>query len=121
MPSRLTAISYALLIKELMAGPWTVHDLVESLGFQAHTLNTYLKALEAQKLIHIQSYQLDRMGRPKSAEWVWGAGRNARKHFTPEQIRLSKNRRNAQYRARQKQIKMQSIAVNVLTNPQLLL
>jgi hypothetical protein len=94
-PIKINSLSYAKLIKHLLAVPATVHELAEETGLHHLTVALHMRALHAERLVHIGGWEQDSMGRDASPVWTWGAGRDkprARKTST-ERHRLYLERR----------------------------
>lgn len=91
---RSNAISWAIMVRELAAGPCTVAELVAETGLRPETVMGYVRALRRQRAVYIARWDKDSAGRTRVAAYQIGDKPNAKLQRMP---RAEKDRR---YRAR---------------------
>lgn len=94
---RVNALAHAKLLRALLEGPATVHDLAEESGLTAWTVSRHLDAFLAERLVHVSGWQQDALGRDTTEIYTWGKGKNVPR-------KIPSNAENcARWRARRKQ------------------
>jgi hypothetical protein len=73
-------ISYAKVLKALLEGPCTTHDLVEVSGIHLVTTQSLMRTFHRHKIVHIVAWEADRLGRDTTAVFKLGEGRNKARH-----------------------------------------
>ena len=92
--TRLSHITFTLVLEELMSGPSKVSDLVEHSGMTHRYLNRLMRTMHRKKVVHIAGWDKDTLGRYGVRVYGLGAGKDApRKTKTREQV-------NKEYRTR---------------------
>jgi hypothetical protein len=101
--TKINALSYAILLKNLMEGTMDCQELADATGLHVLTVYDYTKAMYKQGAIHICAWEHDRLGRCNVRIYMLGKGRDA--------IKTTKSRSqvSADWRTRQKQIQMNQL------------
>lgn len=85
--SRLSHITLAKFIKQLLEGPATARELVEVSGLHLVTVYEFMRAMRKYEVAHISAWDSDAMGRDMIAVFSLGPGRDAkRRRMTRAQI-----------------------------------
>lgn len=91
---KIGALSYANLIKALMAGELTVRELAEETGLHYLTVCYYTRALHKVGAVHIVRWDEDACGRRTAKVFQLGAGKDAKR------VKQTDAQRQASLRAR---------------------
>ena len=78
-PRRINAISHAKLLRALVDGPATAHELAAESGLSEWTVASHLRSFEEELLVHVCGWEQDSLGRDQTAIYKWGKGKNAPK------------------------------------------
>lgn len=70
---RLSHLTFALLLEELLSGPSTVSALAEHSGMSHRYLCKVMKAMHGKKVVHISGWEKDSIGRQAQVR-VYGLG-----------------------------------------------
>jgi DNA-binding transcriptional ArsR family regulator len=82
---RLSHVTFALLLEELMSGPCTAKHLSEHTGMGHRYMCSLLRTLKAKGLVHIASWEKDSVGRYGVKVYALGYGRDAKRQVKPRQ------------------------------------
>lgn len=74
---RLSHITFALVLEELMSGPCTAMHLAEHSGMGHRYVRRLLRTMREKKLAHIASWEKDSRGRQVVMVFALGHGRDA--------------------------------------------
>jgi len=96
--TKINALTYAILLRELMDGDKNCHQLAEATGLNVQTIYDHTKAMYKIGVIHVHEWEADTKGRCAVRIYKLGPGKDAKK-FTKTRQQVS-----ADYRTRQKQI-----------------
>lgn len=77
--TRMNALSFTLVVEELMSGPCTSDALAEASGLERKTIYLLLRTMYEHKVVHIASYEKDTIGRMARKVYGLGAGKDAKK------------------------------------------
>lgn len=77
--TRLNALSFTLVVEELLSGPCTVDALTEASGLERRTIYLLLRTMYEHKVVHIASYEKDALGRIGTRVYGLGEGKDAKK------------------------------------------
>lgn len=78
---KINALSLSKMIRYLQdVGPVSSHDMVDHTGLHDSTVRDYMRAMHAERLIHVAAWEADRLGRDVTPLWAWGAGRDKPRH-----------------------------------------
>ncbi len=109
----MSAVSLARLIKALMEGVYSCHELSDETGLSYHTVLHYCKEMYLAKVLHICAWEECRGGKPQIKIYKFGSGRDAKR---PTVSDAESSRR---YYAKKKQEKLlQRMAGNQITSVQ---
>lgn len=76
--------TYALVLKELLAGPCTVAELEAVSGLHHVTMLDFMRVLRRHGVVHIVAWEPDALGRDVFAVFALGKGTDAkRRKMTP--------------------------------------
>lgn len=75
--ARLSHLTFALFLEELMAGPCTTTSLVETTGLKRQTVNVILSTMHKRKVVHISGWENNAAGRSSVRVFALGQGRDA--------------------------------------------
>lgn len=100
--SRVSHLSFAIAMKEMMDGPVTMYDIEEATGWTLTTCSLLLRACEKKKVCHISAWEPDKLGRDTTAVFSLGTGTKARKR------KQSSAQRGKSYRDRLKMKTLQA-------------
>ncbi|MFM7012550.1 MAG: hypothetical protein ACKO0Z_25005 [Betaproteobacteria bacterium] len=98
--TKVGAMSYAKLLKNLIPGTLTCTELAEATGLHVLTVYDYTKAMYKEKVIHITDWDLDAMGRETIRIYRFGPGTDAKPTRKPRSVI------SAEYRARKKHLEL---------------
>ena len=94
--ARLSYLAIAAVLEEIMSGATTVAQLAEHSGLTARYCRQFMNALHAKKLVHVASWEPDRLGRNCVPAYALGYGKDApRKPKTRKEINAAWRARNA--------------------------
>lgn len=82
---RLSHITFALLLEELMSGPCTAKHLSEHTGMGHRYMCYLLQTLYSKKLVHIASWEKDAIGRYGVRVFALGSGKDAKRQTKTRQ------------------------------------
>lgn len=68
--------TYALVFKELLNNPISAHEAAEVSGLHIITAQSLMRCLKKHKVVHISSWEKDRMGRDVTPVYSLGNKRN---------------------------------------------
>lgn len=92
---RMTALTFALMMKELDAGASTVQHLHEATGLAKATLYDYLRELRKAKLVYVAGFERAANNCPMIPLYEWGPGKKDKRVKTISIAEKSRNyRRN---------------------------
>ena len=74
---------YAKLVKLMMEGTYTCHELSDMTGLAYATVLSYAKALYLEKAAHISMWEKDSRGRDVTKIYKMGEGKDARRQKMP--------------------------------------
>ena len=97
---RLNATLNARMIKMLLYGEATVHEIADETGLGPETISRYCRELRKQKAAHIAGWEKNVRGVDATAIWKLGRGADV-----PRAVKPSTERSKA-WRERQKQLKL---------------
>lgn len=97
---RLNATLNARMIKMLLYGEATVHEIADETGLGPETVSRYCRELRKQKAAHIAGWEKNVRGVDATAIWTLGRGVDAPRSAVPS------SQRTRAYRERQKQLQM---------------
>ena len=83
---RVTALTNALLIRELMNGPCTAPEPVQVTGLGARTVTTYMLALYRQRCVRIAAWERDSSGKQSIRCFAFGDAPDAKKVPTAREV-----------------------------------
>lgn len=66
------AIAWSIMVRELLAGPCTVADIVHETGMRPETVMGYVRALRRQKALYVSQWNEDTAGRRSVAAYRLG-------------------------------------------------
>jgi predicted ArsR family transcriptional regulator len=93
---RLSHLTFALVLEELVSGPTTAQALAEHSGMLPKTVRLLLRTMKAKKLVHIAAYDKDTLGRCNLTVYGFGPGRDAKRPTKPRaQVNREYRRRAA--------------------------
>ena len=70
---RLNAKSVAKMMRMMLGGKPTMHELVAESGLCVHTVRAYIKAMHLERTCHISGWAQDRRGAYMTPRWSLGA------------------------------------------------
>ena len=76
---RVTAMTFARLLKELAAGPCTATELHEATGLSKSTIYDYLRELRKAELVYISGFDRAANNCPSIVLYQWGPGEKDKK------------------------------------------
>lgn len=91
---KVNAMSYAIMLKNMIDGDNTCFDLAEITGLHVLTVYYYCRELHKQGVIHVSHYEPDVHGRHTTKVYKFGPGRDAKR------IQMSAVERQARHRAK---------------------
>jgi len=111
--ARVNHLTQAILLRELVEGWCTITDLCDETGLSEKTVRSYLKELVKQKLVYFSNNpQPNARGEVRrSFQFRWGPGKQ-NQHKTPR----TSTERSRESRARKRQLKTLTQAVNTLAS-----
>lgn len=84
---RISHLTTAKVIKALLDGPCTAHEIVAASGLHIVTVYEFLRTMRKIKVAHIASWDSDSLGRDCIAVFALGPGRDAkRRRYTRAEI-----------------------------------
>lgn len=86
--------TYALVFKELLDGPMSAHDAVQTTGIHIITAQSLFRCLKKHRVVHVAAWDKDTLGRDATPVYALGAGRDKPRR------KKSAAERQAQCRAR---------------------
>lgn len=86
--------TYARVFKELLDGPITAHDAVQSAGLHVVTAQNLMRCLKKHKVVHVAAWEKDRLGRDVTPVYALGDGRDKPRR------KLTAAERQARHRAK---------------------
>lgn len=92
--TRLSHITFTLVLEELMSGPCRVSELADHSGMTHRYLNRLMRTMHRKKVVHIAGWDKDTLGRYGVRVYGLGAGKDA-----PRRTK-SREKVNRDYRAR---------------------
>ena len=72
--TKMTAFTYAKLIKALQEKPQSSHTIAEITGLHHITVSIYLRALHQEQAVHVSRWGEDRKGREQTPYFALGFG-----------------------------------------------
>ena len=100
---KVNAMSYAILVKHMLDGIYTCQELAEMTGLHLTTVYQYSRELHIAGAAHIARFEPDARGRHNVKVFAIGVGKDAKRP------RMTAVERQARTRAKQAQIKLQSV------------
>lgn len=95
---KINALTYAILLRELIDGDKNCHELAEASGLHIQTVYDHTKEMYKQGVIHVHDWETDTKGRCSVRIYMLRPGKDAKKYTK------SRQQVSADYRTRQKQI-----------------
>jgi hypothetical protein len=83
---RLSYLTFAMLLEELMSGPCTAKHLSEHTGMGHRYMCRLIDALHTKKLVHIASWEKDAIGRIGVRVYGLGHGTDAPRKTKPRKL-----------------------------------
>lgn len=77
-------IAWAIIVRELCAGPSTVSDLAAATGLNPETVMGYVRAMRRQKTLYVAHWGTDQRGRTNAAAYALGDRPDARRTRKPQ-------------------------------------
>ncbi len=96
---KVSAMTYALMIRALQQNPHTPHELVEETGLFIRTVRQYLHALDKAGAVHICGWVKDARGADHTPVYKMGPGKRA------VRSKMTHAERQARYRAKQQALR----------------
>lgn len=93
---KVNAMAYAHLIKAMMPGDLTMHELAEETGLHYQTVRDYVNAMHKAGVAHITRFDPDSRGRHTVKIFQLGEGKDAKR------IRMTQAERQQAHRARER-------------------
>ncbi len=89
--------TYARIFKDLLDGPISAHDAVESTGIHITTAQNLFRCLKKHKVVHIAAWDVDTKGRDATPVYALGGGRDKarRKKSAAERQRVCRAKKAA--------------------------
>lgn len=106
---KVNAMSYGLLVRYMLEGEHTCHELAGLTGLHYLTVLQYARELHAAKAAHICRWEKDSRGRDALKVYKIGRGKDAKRTRMPE------TERTRNYRARKRSIAMIQMTAGVVT------
>lgn len=78
---RISHLTTAQVIKTLLEGPSTAHELVTASGLHLVTVYEFMRVLRRLKIVHISGWDRDKIGRDAIAVFALGDGREAKRRI----------------------------------------
>jgi hypothetical protein len=104
--ARINALSYAILLRELIESPSTLRELSAATGLAYTTIREAMHAWHIAKIVYIVGYNKDARGRDNERLWSFGLDRRDAKRFA-----FTQSERQARSRAKKRAIQL----VNILS------
>lgn len=105
--NKVNALSLAIMLGEMLDGPFTVKSLMEVSGLGKTSLYRLLRTFHAKKVVHISDWEKDAAGRVCVPVYSLGVGKDAKRQTKSKQeVNLAYVRR-----------KRQKVAAHCLTTP----
>jgi hypothetical protein len=82
---RLSYLTFAMLLEEMMSGPCTARHLSEHTGMGHRYMCRLIDALHTKKLVHIAGWDKDSLGRSGVRVYALGAGKDAPRKTKPRE------------------------------------
>lgn len=91
---RLSYLTFAMLLEELMSGPCTAKHLSEHTGMGHRYMCRLIDALHTKRLVHVAGWDKDSLGRMAVKVYALGHGKDAPRKTKPREVV------NREYRAK---------------------
>jgi hypothetical protein len=93
--TRLSYLTFAMLLEELLSGPCTAKHLSEHTGMGHRYMCRLIDALHTKRVVHIAGWDKDALGRVAVRVYGLGPGKDAQKKTKP------RHQVNREYRAKE--------------------
>lgn len=95
-----TGVMFAIMVRELLAGPCTALELADETGLRHETVLRYLRCMRSQRVAYIDSWAPDSAGRVTTAAYRIGLNKpDAKRQPMPRAEIKRRYYRRAQQRA----------------------
>ena len=74
---KVNAMSFAKMMRLLLEGPHTAHELAEETGLFKRTVYESIHALEKEKVVHVSAWEKDARGADHTPVYKMGPGKRA--------------------------------------------
>lgn len=87
---------YAKVFKELLDGPMTAHDAVETCGIHIVTAQSLFRELRNHDVVHVTAWEPDSLGRDATPVYRLGEGKNKGRSKMSQAQRQQRHREKKQ-------------------------